>query len=99
MTKNSAATTETIQCVREIPGQYVHAGTVYKVTRNESGCGMKATAYFRNILRGSGTSVPEWAVRRAITDGSLKVFTGADPAVFCGMADDGMALYANVAID
>jgi hypothetical protein len=98
MSKKSTVTTETIQCVREIPGEYVHAGTVYKVTRNESNRGMKATAYFHNILRGSGTSMPEWQVRRAIANGSLKVFTAADPAVLVGMVEDGMALYANVAL-
>lgn len=69
----TSSTTQTIKVIREIPGEYVRAGETYKVTRAESGRGLKARAHFFNTARQSGTSVPEWQVVKSIMTGALLV--------------------------
>lgn len=92
-------TIQTIRCVREIPGEYLRAGAVYHVTRRESGRGLSATAYFRNMLTQAGTSVKEWQVERALANGSLRIVTREDGPIFLGKTGpDGLAVYANVEI-
>lgn len=69
----SEITTQTVKVIRAIPGEYVRAGDTYKVTRRESGRGLKATAFFFHEGRQSGTSMREWLVAKAILTGAMQV--------------------------
>lgn len=66
MTKQTE--TQTVRCVREVPGEYVTAGETYTMTMPKA---RKGDVHFRNVERGSGTFMRPYVMRAAMAAGQI----------------------------
>lgn len=67
------ATKQLIKVLRVPVCEYVREGETYEVTRNESGRGGCADAYFWNAAQRCGTPIREHVVVDAIKSGAFQV--------------------------
>lgn len=81
MEENSQTVTQIMKLVRKIPGESIHVGHRYRVTRSKDANNPIIRAHFFDIDTRTSTYVEESVVCEALADESLIVADGADPRI------------------